>query len=260
VNYYAHHIGDYARDTAHLTMLEDAAYRRMLDLYYASERPLPLNRAGLYRLVRARSKDERSAVDTVLLEYFVESESGWTNKRCDAEIAKTQGKSDAARQSAHMRWHSERNANALSPHKRAHTDGNAPNNQEPITNNQEPNKEKPARQRATSLPADFGISEGIKAWAASKGHGSLEAHLEFFVGRMRASGKKYLDWDQAFQNCIREDWAGIRAQKSNGKGFAVAHISEPAALTCKGCAKPIFGSAKTMGPAGWMHDACWEAR
>ena len=43
VNYYPHHIGDYSKDTSHLTMLEDAAYRRMLDVYYATEKPLPLD-------------------------------------------------------------------------------------------------------------------------------------------------------------------------------------------------------------------------
>lgn len=97
MNYYNHHIGDYARDTAHLSMLEDCAYRRMLDLYYAAERPLPLNRDGLYRLLRARTKEERKAVDTVLEEFFTQRETGWHQTRCDEEIEKAQSRIQAAR-------------------------------------------------------------------------------------------------------------------------------------------------------------------
>lgn len=138
VNYYPHHIGDYSRDTAHLSMLEDAAYRRMLDLYYAAEKPLPMNRQGIYRLVRAKSKAEQSAVDVILGEFFTESEQGWRNARADAEIIKAQEKSQSARDSAGKRWHSEGNAKAM----RTHTEGNAPNNQKPITNNQQPKKTK----------------------------------------------------------------------------------------------------------------------
>jgi hypothetical protein len=59
VNYYPHHIGDYLRDTVHLTMIEDGAYRRMLDLYYASEKPLPLDLSWLCRLMRAERDEEK---------------------------------------------------------------------------------------------------------------------------------------------------------------------------------------------------------
>lgn len=98
MNYYPHHIGDYSRDTAHLSMLEDAAYRRMLDLYYASEKPLPLNREGLCRLVRARSEEEKLAVSVVLGEFFTETKKGWTQKRVEIEIAKGKVRTQAAQE------------------------------------------------------------------------------------------------------------------------------------------------------------------
>jgi uncharacterized protein YdaU (DUF1376 family) len=81
VNFYPHHIGDYAKDTAHLSMLEDAAYRRMLDVAYAAEKPLPRIRRTIYRLVRARSHAEKLAVDVVLGEFWIEGDDGWHNKR-----------------------------------------------------------------------------------------------------------------------------------------------------------------------------------
>lgn len=86
MNFYPHHIGDYLSATAHLTMLEDGAYRRLLDAYYTREAPLPPDVAACCRLVRAMSKDERAAVATVLREYFVQMPDGWRHNRCDREI------------------------------------------------------------------------------------------------------------------------------------------------------------------------------
>lgn len=86
MNYYKHHIGDYLKDTAHLTMVEDGAYRRLLDIYYTQEAPIPPERKSAYRLARARTKDEQEAVDTILQEYFTEQANGWHHNRCDREI------------------------------------------------------------------------------------------------------------------------------------------------------------------------------
>lgn len=87
MNFYPFHIGDYASVTAHLSMIEDACYRRLLDAYYAREAPIPLDLRQACRLVRAQSKDERRAVEEVLREFFHEAPDGWRHKRCDAEIA-----------------------------------------------------------------------------------------------------------------------------------------------------------------------------
>lgn len=88
MNYFEHHIGDYAEATAHLTFVEDAAYSRMIRKYYATEKPLPADVKAVQRLVGARAKEEREAVATVLEEFFVLAEDGWHNTRCDAEIAR----------------------------------------------------------------------------------------------------------------------------------------------------------------------------
>jgi hypothetical protein len=69
-----------------------------------------------------------------------------------------------------------------------------------------------SKKKPTPLPDDFKISERVKTWASQKGLIDLEADLEFFIGRMRANGKKYVDWDEAFMNCVREDWAGLRGK------------------------------------------------
>lgn len=72
------------RKTMHLSMLEDGAYTRLLDWYYANDRPIPHDRR--YAVSRASTATERTAVDAVLAEFFVSSEGVHRNERADAEI------------------------------------------------------------------------------------------------------------------------------------------------------------------------------
>lgn len=83
--YYPFHIGDYAAHTAHLDLLEDLAYRRMLDLYYLRECALPHDPAEVACLIRMRGNV--AEVTAVLREFFTEVDGGWVNGRCDEEIA-----------------------------------------------------------------------------------------------------------------------------------------------------------------------------
>lgn len=109
MNYFQFHIGDYTSHTAHLEPMEDLAYRRMMDMYYMKESPLPEDPEEVCRLIRLRG--EKDAVCRVLMEFFTLSDDGWRHQRCDEEIEKVGRKSDAARASANKRWES-RNASA----------------------------------------------------------------------------------------------------------------------------------------------------
>lgn len=86
MNYYERHLGDYARDTGHLTMLEHGAYTLLLDRYYASEDGIPAEQ--VHRLARARTDDEKAAVDAVLGEFFHLDGGIWIHHRAEREIAK----------------------------------------------------------------------------------------------------------------------------------------------------------------------------
>lgn len=87
MNYFPFHIGDYLSATRHLSWDEDCAYRRLLDTYYTTEKPLPVDVAKVCRLVLASSEVQRAAVQTVLDEFFRLTEAGWVNSRADDEIA-----------------------------------------------------------------------------------------------------------------------------------------------------------------------------
>lgn len=98
MHHYPHHIGDYRTHTAHLTMLEDGAYRRLLDIYYMHEKPLPPDIAAVQRLASARTKEERGAVEGVLREFFRLEDDGWHQGRCDEELIAYQSRADTARE------------------------------------------------------------------------------------------------------------------------------------------------------------------
>lgn len=65
----------------------------------------------------------------------------------------------------------------------------------------------PPKGRKHSIPADFGISDRVTRWAAEKGYTRLPERLERFVSVAKAKGYQYIDWDEAFMNAIRDDWA-----------------------------------------------------
>lgn len=102
MHHYPHHIGDYAAATVHLSFIEDAAYSRLLRLYYRDERPLPADVAACQRLAGARTKDERSAVETVLREFFDLREDGWHQARADREIEAYETRTNTARKNGRL--------------------------------------------------------------------------------------------------------------------------------------------------------------
>jgi len=64
-------------------------------------------------------------------------------------------------------------------------------------------------KRDTLIPDDFSVSERVKRWANQKGFSDLEKHLEHFVILSQAKGYTYTDWDAAFMNAIRSNWAKV---------------------------------------------------
>jgi uncharacterized protein YdaU (DUF1376 family) len=71
------------KHTLHLTPEEDLAYRRLLDMYYDTESPIPNN----IPLVSRRLRMDSNIVESVLNEFFEASQDGYKNYRADGEIA-----------------------------------------------------------------------------------------------------------------------------------------------------------------------------
>ena len=126
MHYYQLNIGDYLSHTKHLDLMEDLAYRRLLDLYYLHERPLNSGIASVARQIGMR--DHENEVKSVLEEFFHLSDDGWINHRADKEIKHFHGKIDQASRAG--KASAERRMSGRS------TDVQLTNNHKPITNNQ----------------------------------------------------------------------------------------------------------------------------
>lgn len=95
MNYYKRHIGDYLKDTAHLSLLEHGIYTRLLDVYYTRESAIPEAQAA--RLIGARSEAEREAMQLVLDEFFELRDGVWIQRRCERELAEKEIKAETNR-------------------------------------------------------------------------------------------------------------------------------------------------------------------
>jgi len=203
MNYYPFHLGDYAAHTKHLGLLEDLAYRRMIDLYYTTEKPLPNDPENVARLIGMR--EHSTIVTEVLSDFFLESEDGYRNKRCDGEIEKYKAKADRARSANNKRWKSE---TVLKSDKKSESFQIPTNNQEPIT--------KINVKKGKPIPTDFSITSKDREWASKNNITNIDDHLEPFIETCKAEGYKKADWHCYFKKAIRRDWAGVGHGKQRG--------------------------------------------
>lgn len=99
MNFYAHYIGDYDRDTADLSWDEDLAYRRLLAAYYATEEPLANDPERLASIARTRTKAHLAAIQAVVRRFFFLGKDGKLhNARADIEIRKARKRIRAAKE------------------------------------------------------------------------------------------------------------------------------------------------------------------
>ena len=194
--YYQHHIGDYRKDTSHLSLVEHGIYRQLLDLYYITEKPLDKKSI---RLIGARTDQEIAMAELILNEFFEKKGTKYYHRRCDDEIKNYKLKSLRASESSNKRWSNIKkldDANAMP----TQSERNA--NQEPITKNQK-----------IPIPKDFTISQRVINWANEKGYRDLNRHLDNFILVAQSNNYKYTDWDAAFMRAIKDNWAKVASKE-----------------------------------------------
>ena len=152
--HYQKNIGDYRSATMHLSLLEHGIYNQLLDWYYLDENPLTTDNRTLFRRLSARTEEEQQAVIDVLSEMFVQSDSGWTHKRVEREVAQYRSKAERAREVGKLGGRppkkgigSENNRDGF----QKEPDEKPTANREPITKNQEPYKEESANASSAGV-------------------------------------------------------------------------------------------------------------
>ncbi|MDH0032546.1 MULTISPECIES: YdaU family protein [unclassified Acinetobacter] len=141
---YIHHIGDFMRDTSHLSPIEECFYRRAIDWYYLNEKPFPNDIGEVCRLLRAKGKVQVKAVETIFKDFFYEENNFLKNSRCEKEITKYKDKSSTNRENGKLGGRPNKN-NGLENHDGSDSDNDGfpdeteeKGNHKPITDNPKP--------------------------------------------------------------------------------------------------------------------------
>jgi uncharacterized protein YdaU (DUF1376 family) len=211
LNYYERHIGDYIKDTAHLSLLEHGIYSRLLDVYYTRECGIPSNQAS--RLVGARSNEELAALEIVLREFFDLDGETWVQKRCDEVIAahhefierqKAAGRASAAKRSSNS-GSTQDEPPLLNGSDRATTGVQPPTSHSPLPNIEStPTKRGRKKSVLQPLPDDFALTPELARFAAANlPDANVTEMFEAFRGKAIAKGWKYANWPRAWQEFVR---------------------------------------------------------
>ena len=133
MHYYKFNIKDWTRDTAHLSVIEEGVYRRLLDHYYESEKPIPKETAVVIRKLRLAGHEDSLSV--ILGEFFADQDDGYHHFRCDDEISKYHAKAGANKVNGKLGGRPRKPTNNPDGFDNEPTDNL---NHKPLTINQEP--------------------------------------------------------------------------------------------------------------------------
>jgi uncharacterized protein YdaU (DUF1376 family) len=161
LHYYTHNIGDYRRDTAHLSLLEHGVYRQLLDQYYLNEEPITLDLDKLHRYLSIKTEEEKIALTNVLQDFFIKAEDGYVHKRCDDTIQEYQGKIEKASKAAKIRWGKQTECERI-------PDAMQTNNHKPLTKNHKPDYDIQFDAFWIMYPKKVGKEAARKAWLKNK--------------------------------------------------------------------------------------------
>jgi len=209
MHYYQFNIGDYISHTRHLTLGEDAVYRRLLDAYYLQEHPLNAGVAVVARQINAR--DYENEVREILEEFFTLTEKGWINVRADKEIAKYHAKSEQASRAGKASAKSRSNkllTGVKSQLNKNLTDEQLNIKQETINNKQEPTIELPTWLSETHWKDFVEFRKFIKKPMTEKAKQLMLSKLQ----KIKDNGH---DPIMAMNTSIANNWVDIYEPKPN---------------------------------------------
>jgi uncharacterized protein YdaU (DUF1376 family) len=211
MHYYQHHIGDFIKDTSFLTNEEVGIYMKLLWLYYDTESPLPNSIFELSMKVNGRDKEE--IISGLLGMFFVLEDEQWHHKRCDKEIAhyhqQLEAASKAGKASAAKRAMNKRLTDVQQPFNERTTTVQPTNNQEPITNNQQPIIKKSS---ASSLKPDD-VSELVWSdFLALRKAKRSPVTLTALKGLRQEATAAKITLEAALQMCCKSGWQSFKAE------------------------------------------------
>jgi uncharacterized protein YdaU (DUF1376 family) len=236
MHYYQFHIGDYKSHTHHLSLMEDLAYRRLLDFYFLHEKPI--KHRDVARQIGMREHEED--VMTVLNEFFISTEDGFVSPRADKEIKQYKEFAEAGKRGAAKRWGTPPNGEAISP---PNATPIATTNHKPLTTNHKPKDKKTLGKR---LANDFDMPDSWGEFCEKERSDLIPIKVfdqfkDYWVAQAGQKGVK-LDWDATWRNWVRNTKA-VKPNPYDVGRLTVAPSNEPDPQLLK-----IIADAKNAAP------------
>ena len=196
MHYYQFNIGDYNKHTMHLSPIEDITYRRLLDMYYDTEAPIPIDIPWVSRRLRIES----GIVKSILNEFFEYTENGYINSRADAEIAQYHGFLEKQKLNG-IKGGRPKKTHGIPKPNPSLTQNNP--KQETLNTNQQPNKLHTPDGVLQSVWEDFVQQRKAKKAAIT------ETALK---GIEREARKANISLNDALQEICARGWTGFKAE------------------------------------------------
>jgi uncharacterized protein YdaU (DUF1376 family) len=212
--------------------MQDLAYRRLLDLYYLHEKPIPEENPWSYIGLNDCSTD----VQRVLNDYFVLTSKGWVNKRANEQIEEYRNKQKSAslagKKSAEVRK-ANKDATLEQPLNDRSTDVQLNINHKPLNIKQEPIKDNYGSPEGVSLEVWQDFVKQRKAKKAAITETAIK-------GIQREANKAGMTLNAALQEICARGWTGFKAEWMQ-KGNKTEHQ-----LRQDATAKAIFGDTSVI--------------
>jgi uncharacterized protein YdaU (DUF1376 family) len=236
MHYYSFHVSDYIHDTAHLNNDEDLAFRRLLDLYYTQEKPIPNKTQEVAR--RIRMGKNIVAVQTVLEEFFMYSQEHdfWFHKRCDETIAAYQAKAERNRVVGKLGGRPKTNPDITQTVSKTNL------NQEPITNN-----DKPIKERATSVACPPDVNQQVWAdWLQLRKTKKASVTETVVKGARNEAAKLGWDLERFLVEWCTRGSQGLKAEWVDDKQASMTKTGQMNQTVMSGLTRGLIGGGKNV--------------
>lgn len=244
MNFYPHHIGDFRSGTVNMSRLSRWIYRDMLDVYYDTEKPLPMDTEMLCDMIGVEVDEEIKVVERLLRFKFVKCEDGYRHDRCDCEIAAYHQKAATARANGKAGGRPKKAAatdnkpSGFQSGSNSDADSNqaesgSKTNQEPITNKKKKETTSPAA-RVPSLSAPdlegMGVENqtAVEFLAIRKRKRAPLTELAMDGIRREATAAGWTV-NAALKKCIERGWQSFEASWVQPRASPTAQKFDPSA-------------------------------
>jgi uncharacterized protein YdaU (DUF1376 family) len=182
--YYKFNISDWHLATSHLSLEEEIIYFKLINFYYDSEQPIPLETQSVCR--RLRLGDYSALVQTVLHEFFIKSDDGWHHNRCDSELEKYHHKAEVNQKVGKLGGRPKSNPDKTQSVSKENPQLSLTTNHKPITTNHKPIKNTQPEGFDlfwNAYDKKIGKPNSLKAWVKINPN---EENIKFIVSKAKA--------------------------------------------------------------------------